>query len=88
MRQALFCIISASMNAAQCRMARAALSWSINDLATQAGVAPRTIMRLEAGEAVREEKALAMAKAFLGAGLMFVDMDGKRGVVINAATQP
>lgn len=63
-------------------MARAALQWSIADLAERSGVAPRTIMRLEAGENVRAEKALALASVMVAAGAMFVDMDGKLGVVV------
>src|SRR5438270_501403 len=41
------------MNAAQCRMARAALQIGIRDIAKMAKVAPGTISRLEAGEEMK-----------------------------------
>jgi transcriptional regulator with XRE-family HTH domain len=64
-------------------MARAALGWSIADLASHSGVAPRTIMRVEAGEPVRLEKAEAIRAALVKGGAMFVEVGGRVGVTVK-----
>jgi transcriptional regulator with XRE-family HTH domain len=63
-------------------MARAALNWTVAELTQQSGIAARSIGRFENGEGVRSETVLALAKALVAAGIIFVDMDGKRGVIV------
>lgn len=83
MRQEPFCIISASMNATQCRMARAALRWSVDDLAQRSGIAARSIARFENGEPVRAETLSAMSLALVAGGAAFIETNGKRGVLLG-----
>jgi transcriptional regulator with XRE-family HTH domain len=63
------------MNAAQCRMARAALQIGVRELAERAKVATSTITRLEAGEELRERTVLAIRQALEAAGIEFTDGD-------------
>lgn len=63
-------------------MARAALDWTVAELAKRSGIAARSIARFEKGDGVRPETVQALAKAFVAAGIMFVDMDGKLGVLV------
>ena len=63
------------MNAAQCRMARAALQVGIRDIARMAKVAPGTISRLEAGEELKPRTVEAIRHAFEKAGLAFTNGD-------------
>lgn len=81
MRQDSFCIISASMDQTQCRMARAALGWSVNDLAGKSGIAARSIARFEAGESVKPETVAALAQALVVGGVAFIEQGARRGVL-------
>lgn len=63
------------MNAAQCRMARAALQIGIRDIAKMAKVAPGTISRLEAGEELKQRSVEAIRDAFERAGVAFTNGD-------------
>lgn len=63
------------MNAAQCRMARAALQIGIRDIAKMAQVAPGTISRLEAGEELKPRTIEAIRHAFEKAGVAFTNGD-------------
>lgn len=65
-------------------MARAGLGWSADELARRSGVSVRSIMRFEAGEPVKPETVLEMAKALVGGGAMFAEIDGKIGVLLNS----
>ncbi|WP_440981385.1 helix-turn-helix domain-containing protein [Shinella sumterensis] len=64
------------MNAIQCKMARAALSWGTRDLARNAGVSPDTIARLERGERLRTATVNVIRAAFEKAGLEFIPENG------------
>ncbi len=64
------------MNAAQCRMARAALGLGVRDLARLAGVAQATVSRLERGEELRPTTVAAIRAALEGAGVIFIDENG------------
>jgi transcriptional regulator with XRE-family HTH domain len=64
------------MNVAQCRMARAGLDWTLDDLADASGVARRTIAKFEAGGNVLPEKVEALRQCFVGQGVEFIN--GKR----------
>lgn len=72
------------MNIAQCRMARAGLGWSLDDLAAQSGIARRTVARFEAGEPVKLETVEALRSALVKGGAVFVEQAGKLGVLITA----
>ena len=64
------------MNAAQCKMARAATGLGVRELALQAQVSPNTIARLERGEAMRESTIAAIRAALETAGVEFIDANG------------
>jgi transcriptional regulator with XRE-family HTH domain len=61
------------MNAAQCRMARAALQLSVRDLATLAKVSTDTIVRLERDEELKERTAEAVQRALEDGGLLRIE---------------
>jgi transcriptional regulator with XRE-family HTH domain len=63
-------------------MARAALGWSLDDLAGASGVSRRTIARFEAGETVLPVKVLKMRTAIETKGVRFVDSGSLAGGVI------
>lgn len=70
------------MNLTQCRMARAALNWSLDDLAAAASVARRTIARFEAGENVQPDRIEAIRKAMEGQGIRFLTDGPHFGAVV------
>jgi transcriptional regulator with XRE-family HTH domain len=64
-----------TITASQLRSARAALRWSIEELARRSGVGARTIKRLEAFDMVppsRSSTALALKIALEAAGIEFI----------------
>jgi len=72
-----------SLLPAQCRMARAALQWSLDEAAKAAGVSYRTIFRLENEKRdIQPEKVAAMRRAFEAAGVRFLDQGTDRGAVV------
>jgi transcriptional regulator with XRE-family HTH domain len=64
------------MNAAQCRMARAATGLGVRELAALAGVAQATISRLERGEELRPATVAAIQAALEAAGVVFLPENG------------
>lgn len=65
------------MTPAQVRMARAALNWSLNDLANAAGVHRNTISNFETGKFAGSDQATAAIRAALeAAGVEFIDANG------------
>ena len=70
------------MTPRQCRMARAALDWSRDDLAAASGVSWRTITRFEAGESVLPPRVLAMRQALEAKGVLFFDSGQLAGGVV------
>jgi transcriptional regulator with XRE-family HTH domain len=64
------------MNAAQCRMARAATGLGVRDLAEAAGVSPNTVARLERGEELRPATVDAIRAALESAGVVFLPENG------------
>jgi transcriptional regulator with XRE-family HTH domain len=64
------------MNAAQCRMARAALQIGVRELADAAKVSPSTITRLEAGDELKERTVAAIRAALESAGVEFIPENG------------
>ncbi|PJK29958.1 helix-turn-helix domain-containing protein [Minwuia thermotolerans] len=66
-----------SIDAAQCRAARALLNWSRNQLATDAEVAVRTIVDFERGARQPIRSTLsAIRRALEDAGVEFIDGNG------------
>jgi predicted transcriptional regulator len=63
------------MNAAQSRMARAALKLSVRELAKMAQVATGTIVRLEAGETLQPRTIDVIRDALEKAGVVFTNGD-------------
>lgn len=70
------------MKPSQCRMARAALRWSLTDLASAAGISRRTILRFEAGEVVMPVRVKAIRHALEAEGVLFIDSGRLEGGVI------
>lgn len=64
------------MNAAQCRMARAALQIGVRELAEMARVSPTTISKLERGEALYPRTVDAIRAALEAAGVEFIPQNG------------
>ena len=65
------------MNEAQCKMARAGLGWSLDELAQAAGVSRMTVVRFERGDTVQPESVEALRAAFVKEGIAFTN-GGKR----------
>ncbi len=61
------------ISAAQCRMARAALRWSLDDLAQGSGVGRATIARFELGDAIKPTTASRLRETLERARVRFVD---------------
>jgi transcriptional regulator with XRE-family HTH domain len=70
------------MQPRQCRMARAALDWTLNQLATASGVSRRTIIRFEQGHTVHPDKTKAVRRALESEGIEFIDGGRMAGGVI------
>lgn len=77
------------MNGVQCRMARAGLGWSLEDLAGRSGVPIDLIARFEHGEALTPRIDPLLRSALEGAGVIFEDegqsVDGGPGVRLGRA---
>ena len=64
------------MTSEQCRMARAALSLGVRDLATAANVSTNTVTRLERGESLYPRTVDAIRTALETAGVEFIPENG------------
>ncbi len=74
------------MSAAQCRMARAALNWSLDDLAEASGIGRATIHRFEnGGENVKANTITALQTALEAQKVVFYVDGPLRGAVRLAA---
>lgn len=74
------------MNAAQCRMARAATGLGVRELAALAGVAQATVSRLERGEELRAGTVATIRAALEAAGVVFLPENGNGpGVALRKA---
>jgi transcriptional regulator with XRE-family HTH domain len=63
-------------------MARTALDWTRQDLATASGVSERTIARFESGEPVLPARMKVLRHAFEAEGILFIDNGRLAGGVI------
>lgn len=70
------------MTPTQSRMARAAIQWSLHDLANAAKVSRMTCARFELGKSVAAESVEAMRKALADAGADFTRRAGRVGVTV------
>jgi len=66
-------------------MARAALGWTLDDLAAASAVSRRTVARYEAGEAVLPPRIEQLRHAFEDAGVSFIDTGPLTGGVVPPA---
>jgi DNA-binding XRE family transcriptional regulator len=65
------------VTSAQVRMARAALNWTVRDLAEATGLHRNTITNIEVGRYSGEPETLALIKSVLvRAGVEFIDENG------------
>ena len=65
------------MTSAQVRMARAALNWTVRDLAAATGLHRNTITNIEVGRYVGDPATLALIKDVLTReGVQFIDENG------------
>ena len=66
-----------AVTSAQVRMARAALDWTVRDLAEATGLHRNTITNIEVGRYAGDAKTLALiAKVLARAGIEFIDENG------------
>jgi transcriptional regulator with XRE-family HTH domain len=63
-------------------MARAAIDWSLADLAAASGISRRTTLRFEKGEAVMPATVKALRHALEAKGILFIDSGHLAGGVI------
>jgi transcriptional regulator with XRE-family HTH domain len=66
------------MTPAQCRMARAALTWSVRECADKVGITPNTISSFELERSVRTSTVARLRDVFIANGVVF---DGATGGV-------
>lgn len=76
------------MDVTQCRMARAAKGWSLDDLAEASNVGRRTIARYEVGESVSADSVEKLRKAFEAAGVQFLMSGPHKGAVVPPRLAP
>ena len=75
------------MSAAQLRMARAAMNWTVQDLSRAANVAPATVGRIEAALTARRSSLTAIRITLERAGIVFMGHRDGDGVRITAAAE-
>jgi len=77
------------VTSAQLKMARAALNWTVRDLAEATGLHRNTITNIEVGRYAGDEKSLEIIEAVLKkAGVVFIDENGGGpGVRLRKAPQ-
>ena len=76
------------MNLTQCRMARAALDWSIADLADAAALDRLCVKRFEAGDPLLPFKVEALRAAFEAQGVRFLMSGPFEGAVVPPGSKP
>jgi transcriptional regulator with XRE-family HTH domain len=76
------------MDAAQCRMARAALQVGVRELAEKASVSTNTITRLERGETLQARTVAAIRTALEAAGVEFTNGDAPGVNLRSGAPKP
>ncbi len=69
----------------QLKMARAALGWSVRDIAAQAGVSANTVSRYENGTDAYGETLTKLRRALESRGIIFIDEDEHGGPGVRLA---
>lgn len=72
----------------QVRMARAALKWSVAELARRAGITPKTVIRYENGRNTTTETLAKIKTAFEEAGVTWIPENGGPATVRPPRLQP
>jgi DNA-binding XRE family transcriptional regulator len=72
------------MDATQCRMARAGLGWTLDDLAEASEVNRRTILNFENDGPASQSSLDKLRSAFEGEGVVFIE----RGVYVGGVVPP
>lgn len=62
-------------------MARAALIWTIEELAENSSVAPNTVRRAERDGSIHQNNLVAIQSALEDGGVTFIDVGGRPAVV-------
>ncbi len=65
------------MTADQLRMARAALKWSVRELADKSGITANTISRIENGSDTRTSTVDSLKRALETGGVIFIPENGQ-----------
>lgn len=66
-------------------MARAALGWSLDEFAAQAGVGRVTVARFESGGSLSPDSLLKLEIALTNGGAQMIDLAGRVGVTVSKA---
>jgi len=69
-------------------MARAALGWTLKELADRAGVNMNTISRYEAGSEILSGTMEKIEEALTGQGVIFIDEDAEHHPAIRIRKEP
>jgi hypothetical protein len=77
-----------NVNVTQCRMARAALDWSVADLAEAAAVDRLCVKRFETGDPLIPLKVEALRTAFEARGVRFLESGQFEGAVVPPEPEP
>ena len=72
------------MDATQCRMARAGLGWTLDDLAEASEVNRRTILNFENDGPASQSSLEKLRSAFEGEGIVFIE----RGTYVGGVVPP
>jgi transcriptional regulator with XRE-family HTH domain len=81
-------IASAVLQPMQCRMARVALGWSLDEAAAATGISRRAVLRFERGESAPRGRTLqTLRRAYEAAGVRFIDGGPDAGGVIPPPVQ-
>ncbi len=65
------------------RMARAALNWTVRELATRAGVNKNTVSRYESGKEILSNSLQSLEKVLTNEGVVFFDEDRTHGTGVG-----
>ena len=71
------------MSPIQLRMARAALNWTVRDLATRARVNKNTVSRYEAGKEIVASSLQRIEQVLIEHGIVFFEQDSKYGAGVR-----
>ena len=68
-------------------MARAALNWSLRDLAKAAGISANTVSRFEGGKPAISATLTVIKQAFEAEGITFIDADETGGAGVRSRVE-